>query len=322
MKRKIEIFCTLGPKSLNKKFLNFTKGKITLVRLNLSHIDISNLEKTISFIRHETNVPICIDTEGAQIRTKVKKRKKIKKGKRFKFFINEKDSLYPIEVFDQIDVGNKLLIGFESLTAIVTKKTNNYFECTATSEGYLENNKGVYVANKKIKLNYLTPKDLEAIKIAKQLKIKNFALSFTNSLNDIVKFSHLLPKSRKIYKFESKSALKNWKELLNSGNEFLIDRGDLSKETSIEEIPFYQRKIVKDVKSKNKKVFIATNFLESMIKNPEPTRAEANDIYSSLEMGASGLVLAAETAIGDYPFRSVSFLKKIIKNFRKTKLNF
>ena len=93
-----------------------------------------------------------------------------------------------------------MLIGFESLTAIVTKKTNNYFECTATSEGYLENNKGVYVANKKIKLNYLTPKDLEAIKIAKQLKIKNFALSFTNSLNDIVKFSHLLPKSRKIYK--------------------------------------------------------------------------------------------------------------------------
>ena len=158
---------------------------------------------------------------------------------------------------------------------------------------------------------------MKAIHIAKNLKIKNFALSFTNSHNDIKEFNKLLPNTRKIFKIESQSALKNWKKILKFGHEFLIDRGDLSKETSIEKIPILQRKIIKDVKRKNKKVYVATNFLESMINKSFPTRAEANDIYSSLEMGADGLVLAAETAIGKYPLESVNFLTKIINIYKK-----
>ena len=96
--------------------------------------------------------------------------------------------------------------------------------------------------------------------------------------------------------------------------------GDLSKEVNIENIPTFQRKIVKEVKRlKNKEVYIATNLLESMIKNIYPTRAEANDIFNCLEMGANGLVLAAETAVGKYPLDAVNFLKKIINNYNKFK---
>ena len=103
---------------------------------------------------------------------------------------------------------------------------------------------------------------------------------------------------------------------IKHGNDFLIDRGDLSKETSIEEIPIFQQKLVNSAKKKNKKIYVATNFLESMIQKPFPTRAEANDIFTSLQMGVDGVVLAAETAIGKYPLETISFLIKVIKKYR------
>ena len=112
------------------------------------------------------------------------------------------------------------------------------------------------------------------------------------------KFKNILASENKIYKIETRKAIKNINSIVKNGEQFLIDRGDLSKETSLEEIPLIQRNIFNvSKKYKNKKVFVATNLLESMMYNNYPTRGEANDIFSSLEMGASGLVLAAETAI-------------------------
>ena len=100
----------------------------------------------------------------------------------------------------------------------------------------------------------------------------------------------------------------------------MIDRGDLSKEVNVENIPVAQRKLFKMKKKyKNRRIFVATNLLESMLNNNYPTRGEANDIFNSLEMGAAGLVLAAETAIGKYPIETVMFLKKMIKSFQKSK---
>ena len=183
--------------------------------------------------------------------------------------------------------------------------------------GYLENNKGVHLENRKLKLNFLTDKDFRSIKIAEKLKIKHFALSFTNSHEDVIKFNKLLKNKVKIFKLESKSALKNLDKILKVGKKFLIDRGDLSKEISTEMIPIAQRKINLLAKRKKKDIYVATNFLESMLKNNYPTRGEVNDIYNTLELGSKGVVLAAETAIGKFPINSVKFLKKIIKIFNK-----
>ena len=188
--------------------------------------------------------------------------------------------------------------------------------------GNLENNKGVHLVNRKISLEYLTKKDFKAIEIAKKLKIKNFALSFTNTSEDIKKFNSILPNCRNIFKLETSQAIKNLDKLFKYGENFLIDRGDLSKDITIEKIPYIQRYIFKKAKKfKKVKIFIATNFLESMIEKPYPTRAEANDIFSSLEIGASGLVLAAETAIGKYPAESVSFIRDMYITFKKFKKN-
>ena len=320
-KKKIKILCTLGPSSLNKKFLSFAKGKVNLLRLNMSHIEINNLKKIIFFLKKNSKIPICIDTEGAQIRTKVNKTILYKKNQKFKIYLNKGNfNIYPREILKKIKTKDILDIGFSGLVAQVIKVKKDYLSLQTTSQGLLENNKGVHLKNRTIKLNFLTQKDFKAIKIAKKLKIKNFALSFTNSVDDMKKFKNILASENKIYKIETRKAIKNINSIVKNGEQFLIDRGDLSKETSLEEIPLIQRNIFNvSKKYKNKKVFVATNLLESMMYNNYPTRGEANDIFSSLEMGASGLVLAAESAIGKFPIEAINFLNKIIKSFLKNK---
>lgn len=313
-----KIICTLGPKSLNKEFLKFSSKHIDLLRLNMSHIEIKELGKKIDFIRRFTKTQICIDTEGAQIRTKSKFTKKFKTNQIIKLKKFSKTfQLYPGYVFDKLEKNDVLEIGFENLKVKVINSKKNLKILKVIIPGKLENNKGVHLVNRKIKINYLTEKDLEAIKIGKSKGIKFFALSFTNSVSDIKKFNKILPNYKKIFKIETKNAIKVFKDMLKVGDYFLIDRGDLSKDVKIENIPVIQRYLASLCKKKRKNLYIATNLLESMVTNLSPTRGEANDIYSILETGAKGLVLAAETAIGNYPIECVNFLKKMIKTFKK-----
>lgn len=319
--RNKDIFCTLGPSSMTKNFLkNARKLKINLLRINLSHIEINQLNSLIKFIRKFTKVPICIDTEGAQIRSKVLKKSFYKKNKNLIIYKDKGNfKLYPDEIFFKIKSKDILDIGFSGLIIKVEKKTQNKLLCKVIREGFLETNKGIHIKNRKIKINFLTKKDFEAIKIGKKNNIKFYALSFTNNEKDVVNFNKILKNETKIYKLETKQALKNLKKIFKKGSNFLIDRGDLSKDISIEYIPLAQRKILKLGNKLKKKIYVATNFLESMIENPIPTRGEVNDIYSTLELGAKGLVLAAETAIGKYPVESVLIVKKIIEVFKSKK---
>ena len=317
MKKRIEIFCTLGPSSLNKSFLKFASNNIDLLRLNMSHLSLSKLEKNIKFIKNFSRIPICIDTEGAQIRTKCKRVKFLKKNQKIKIEKNSNFFLYPSEVISKLKVNDKLEIGFRGLSIKLIKKLKNSFMCKVIEQGFLEPNKGVHVTNRKVNLNYLTDKDLEAIKIGKKHKIKFYALSFTNNERDVVKFNNLAVNENKIFKIETSEAIKNLSKIMKKGKNFLIDRGDLSKDVKIENIPLVQRKIIALGKKQKKNVYVATNFLESMIINSYPTRAEVNDIYNTIEMGSKGLVLAAETAVGKNPHNCVKILKKIIKAFKE-----
>ena len=274
----------------------------------------------IKNIKKKTKVKICLDTEGAQIRTKVKTTKKIKLNS--KFLIHKKKGnfkVYPEDIFSKIKVKDKISIGFDNLLGKVVKVEEEKIILKCLASGLLETNKGVHIHNRKIKINFLTKKDLKAIEIAKKNNIKNFALSFTNNCEDIKKFNLLLPSENKYFKIETEEAIRNFRKMTKIANCFLIDRGDLSREVNISNIPIVQRYIFKNKKKKNS-IAIATNFLESMIKNPSPTRAEANDIFNSLEMGASALVLAAETAIGKYPKECVNFLTSVIKSYNKYNL--
>ena len=316
----MKIISTLGPSTINKDFLKFASSEIDLIRLNMSHLSIKKLEENIKIIKKNCKTPICIDTEGAQIRTKVKKKKNYREGSIINISKNKDNfMLYPSNVFSSLKINDILNIGFDGLLVKVIKLKKDIVTKVIRS-GKLENNKGVHIENRKIRLDYLTKKDFQAILIGKKYKIKNFALSFTRSVDDIIKFNKLLKVENKIFKIETKNAVKNFDKMIKYGKNFLIDRGDLSKEISIENIPIAQR-IMFEIKNKfnNKNIYVATNLLESMIKNNLPTRGEANDIFNSLEMGADGLVLAAETAIGKNPKECVLFLKKILKTYKLSK---
>ena len=316
--KKIKIICTVGPSTLNNTFLKFAKkNNVNLLRLNMSHLSIDNLIKSIKFIKKNCAIPICIDTEGAQIRTKVKKEKFFRLGKIITINDVQKNfHLYPGYISERIKINDLLDVGFSNLKIKVLKINGRKIICKVISSGKLESNKGVHVINRKVKIDYLTRKDLEAIEIGKKHNIKNFALSFTNSVKDVLNFNELLPNQNKIYKIETLNACNHFHEIIKHANNLLIDRGDLSKDVKVENIPIFQRKLFKiKNKSRKKNIYVATNLLESMIENSFPTRGEANDIFNSLEMGASGLVLAAETAIGKNPISTVKFLNKMIKVF-------
>ena len=316
-----KIFCTLGPASLNYMFFRkIKKYKIALFRINLSHTNIKDLKNIINYIKRNTNVPICIDTEGAQIRTIYKNRKFFTINKFIKIdnsTTSNNLSFYP-DIYNKLSLNMILNIGFENLQIKIIKKEKNHFIAKIISEGYLEKNKGVHIKGVPIALPVLTNKDLEAIKIVEKMKINNFALSFTNSIKDVLYFNKIIPAGRKIIKIETKQAINNIEKILNHCDEVLIDRGDLSKEVSIIDVPKEHRKIQKIANKKNKKVYIATNLLESMVTKPYPTRAEINDIYNCLELGASGLVLAAETAVGKWPVECINIISDVIKSYDKT----
>ena len=166
---------TVGPSSLNKKFLRFVQKKrdlISLVRINLSHVSYEKLLSNINYIRSYCSVPICIDTEGAQIRTKVDKKKFIKKNKIFFLYkSNDNFKLYPENVFRQIKIRDTLNIGFEGLIAKVIKKNEKFISLKCISAGLLENNKGVHLENREINLDFITPKDLKCIELAKKIEL-------------------------------------------------------------------------------------------------------------------------------------------------------
>ncbi len=322
--KNIKIISTLGPATLNKKILNSIKRDIDIFRLNMSHLSLDELTKNLKFLRQNNIKNICLDTEGAQVRTLKTKKRYFKINTKIELSCiyktkNNIIQLYPKFSFKKIKVKSKILIGFNGLKLKVTNVTYDKLYCKVVEPGYLESNKGVHIYSE-LKLDPLTQKDREAIEIAKKFDVKIFALSFANSETDVSILKKIIPKkSIIISKIETRKGLLNRIKITKMSDAVLIDRGDLSRYVDIPKIPLAQRLIIIDAKKLNKNIYVATNLLETMINSNEPTRAESNDIFSSLEMGSDGLVLAAETAIGKYPKECINFLKKSIKVFNDRK---
>jgi pyruvate kinase len=141
-------------------------------------------------------------------------------------------------------------------------------------------------------------------------------MSFANRADDVRLMRRLCgPGAEIIFKIESPAGVRNLDGILEVADEILIDRGDLSRRVPIEQIPFLQRRIIAMARSRGWAVYVATNLSESMVTTQSPNRAEVNDVVSTLEMGASGLVLAAETAIGNYPVEAVAMVRALISGF-------
>jgi pyruvate kinase len=321
--KKIKIICTIGPSSFKRSILNKLKRLgVDIFRINLSHTKIEELIKNINLLKSCVDKKkICIDTEGAQVRTGHNIKTKILKKNQKVIFGNNHSyryNFYPKIDFKKLKLKTKVFIGFDDLILKILKINKNELFCKVLSAGKIEPNKGVHFNFNELTMPALTEKDIEAIKISKKLGVRKFALSFANSKADVQILKKLINKNDfLISKIETSNGLKNLKEITKISDAILLDRGDLSRYVPIHEIPLQQMKVLKCSNLNLKPTYIATNLLETMINKQTPTRAEANDIYQSLFHGARGLVLAAETAIGKYPIECVQFIKNCIKVYSK-----
>ena len=328
--KKVKIICTIGPSSSSPNILRkLKKLGVNIFRINMSHTKLSELPFIIRRLKKIVGTEkICIDTEGPQLRTTyVKKKSIIKKNKILKIFnnnnlsTNQRISLYPEFNILKIPKNTKIFVGFDGIVLKVLGKNlkKNFIFAKILNQGVLDSNKGVHV-DKKINLSCLTEKDLLAIHYAQKKGIRNFAMSFVNSGKDTILMRKIIGNnSFLISKIETRNAIRNLKKISKYSNAVLIDRGDLSREVPIEKIPLAQDFIIKTSKKNKVPVYVATNLLETMIKDLSPTRAESHDIFSTLKQGASGLVLAAESAVGKNPIECVIFLKKCIKSHNARK---
>jgi len=319
----VKILSTLGPSSLNKSTVQaLEKAGVNLFRINLSHTQLEDVEKIISNIQAWTEVPICLDSEGAQVRNglMVAGQALFNTGDLVKIHScgvigdSENISFTPASVCSQLRIGDVIQVDFNSASFSVVDCHSDYLTVKVIHGGYVGSNKGA-VVSRSLKLAAITQKDEAAFDVGLKMGIKNFALSFTHCADDVAQARNIIGEMNLISKIESIQGVLNLKEILPRVDQILIDRGDLSREIAIEKIPFIQRSIIAYARIYETPVYVATNLLESMIHSGTPTRAESNDVASTLLMGASGLVLAAETAIGHYPVESVKMIAAIIRQF-------
>jgi pyruvate kinase len=312
----------LGPASLRPKIVReLDERGVSLFRINLSHTPSDAVESTIDFVQQHSTTLICLDTEGAQVRTAVmaagvvlRKRQRVKLASEV---IGAADvvTLRPAEVFSQLTVGSILNVDFHGAALRVTRLGARSAEAVVVEGGRVGSNKAVTV-DPPAQLPPFTDHDVRAIELGARKGIRHVALSFASGADDVDRLRGLVPpETYVISKIESRAGIQNVEGIANASDAVLIDRGDLSREVPIEHVPLYQKHIVRCANACNKPVFVATNLLESMVTNGRPTLAEANDIINTLVDGAHGLVLAAETAIGRHPVKSVDMVARLIRAF-------
>jgi pyruvate kinase len=318
-----KIIVTLGPSSMNKNTVNkMDRLGVDYFRINLSHVYINELEETINKIKQWTDKPVCLDSEGAQLRTgKIASEViKLETGNSIKFtnssFNEDVDStIIPLNVVNPealLAVGDLLRIDFNSVIVQISEIKELGISARVIKGGQVGTNKGIGL-DRQITLPRFTEKDISAFKIAKKLKLDTLFLSFCSAGEDVLILRNLFDYPiRIISKIESTKALNNLDSICKESDGILIDRGDLSRDVPLTKIAFAQSYILDNAKKMDVPAYIATNLVESMIEKSEPTRAEINDMVHALKNGAGGLVLAAETAIGKYPTECVRIVANLI----------
>ncbi len=298
----------------------------TLFRINLSHTDIIDVPERIRMIQSCTNVPICLDSEGAQVRTGyfvepavMFRENSIVRAHSRRVAGDERDfNFYPLNVIQHFEPGDFISIDFNSVLVQVIETHKDHVTMRVINGGKVGRNKAVTV-DRAIPLDAMTDKDIAAVKIGVEMGIKHFALSFANCGDDVEAMRALTGDDAFIIsKIECLNGLKNLDDIAERSNAILIDRGDLSREVPIERVPGTQKRIIRQVKKIGRKIYVATNLLETMVSAPLPTRAEVNDIFNTLVDGADGLVLAAETAIGSYPIECANMIVRMVREFENS----
>lgn len=328
--RKTKIICTLGPSTDNDKILKelILQG-MDVARFNFSHGDhnehLQRLRKIEEF-REELKIPVAtlMDTRGPEVRIgdfKDNQKVQLKAGQLFS--LTTKDVVgdntqvsitYPSLIYD-VDPGIKILIDDGLIEMTVVEVTSTEIICKVKNNGIISNKKGVNIPGVHLSMPYISERDRLDILFAIENKFDFIAASFVRTVDDIIEIKKMLHKHHSqikiVAKIENLQGVQNIDEIINEADGIMIARGDMGVEIPYEELPALQKKIIKKVYNSGKQVITATQMLDSMVKNPRPTRAETTDVANAIYDGTSAIMLSGETAAGDYPVDALRAMVKI-----------
>ena len=330
--KKTKIVCTIGPKTESKEVLKqLLEAGMNVMRLNFSHGDYEEHGRRISNLREvmaETGMraAILLDTKGPEIRTiKLEGGNDVSlvAGQEFTFTTdrtvigNNKIVAVTYEGFaSDLKAGDTVLVDDGLIAMEVKEVSGNEVKCIVKNNGDLGENKGINLPNVSVNLPALAEKDINDLKFGCEQGIDFVAASFIRKAEDVLAVRKVLCENggenvKIISKIENQEGLNNFDEILEVTDGVMVARGDLGVEIPVEEVPFAQKMMIEKCNEAGKPVITATQMLDSMIKNPRPTRAEANDVANAIIDGTDAVMLSGETAKGKYPVEAVKVMARI-----------
>lgn len=335
--RKTKIICTLGPSTDKGDVLRqlMLEG-MNVARFNFSHgsheEQLGRLNRLVE-LREELDLPIAalLDTKGPEIRLKQFKKGKIelKAGQTFTLSVGdflgdeEKVAISYEELYQDVSVGSRILIDDGLIEMHVAEINGTDIVCTVENGGPVSDRKGVNVPDAELSMPYISEKDYDDIVFGVEHEFDFIAASFTRTADDILQIRKILEEHgcktiNIIAKIENMQGVANIDEIIKVADGIMVARGDMGVEIPLEEVPVLQKKIIEKVYMAGKQVITATQMLDSMMKHPRPTRAEATDVANAVYDGTSAIMLSGETAAGDYP---VEALKTMVRIAQRTELD-
>lgn len=328
--RKTKIICTLGPASESEEVIReLMLAGMNVARLNFSHGTYEEqrgkLER-VKKVREELELPVALllDTKGPEIRTGVleKGRIELKKGQTFVLTTEEivgnegRVSITYKDLVKDVKAGDSILIDDGLIGLRVNKVTDKDIICTVENGGAVSNKKGINVPGVSLNMPFISKKDYEDIVFGIEEGFDYIAASFTRTADDILEIRRILEEKncnhiKIIAKIENTQGVENIDDILRVSDGIMIARGDMGVEIPLEEVPVVQKKLIQKIFETGKPVITATQMLDSMIKNPRPTRAETTDVANAIYQGTSAIMLSGETASGQYPVEALKTMVKI-----------
>ena len=335
--KRTKIVCTLGPASQSEDVLReLILNGLNVCRFNFSHGSHEEHKGRIDMVkkvREELNRPIAIllDTKGPEIRTGnfADPEVLLEEGSEFTITMDEVVGTKEIctvsykGLADDVKEGDTILIDDGLVGLRVKSVENGNIKCIVENSGIVKNHKGVNVPGVKINLPAITPKDVSDIEFGIREGIDMIAASFVRKASDVLAIREILEKNNAgdvliLSKIENQEGVENIDEILQVSDGIMVARGDLGVEIPTEEIPIVQKMIIKKCNELAKPVITATQMLDSMIRNPRPTRAEVTDVANAIYDGTDAIMLSGETAAGKYPVEAVKVMASIAKRIEQT----
>lgn len=328
--RKTKIICTLGPSTEDTNVMKqlMLEG-MNVARFNFSHGDykshLANLKK-IEKLRKELDLPIAtlLDTKGPEIRIGNFKDHKISLEKDQLFTLTTRDiegdehqvSVSYKDIINDVHKGDRVLIDDGLVELEIQNISETDILCKVLNEGTISDHKGVNVPGVDLTMPFISQKDYEDIVFGIENGYDFVAASFTRTAEDILEIRKIFQEKKCktmniIAKIENMQGVNNIEEIIRVSDGIMIARGDMGVEIPLEDVPVIQKEIIKKARDAGKQVITATQMLDSMIKNPRPTRAEATDVANAIYDGTSAIMLSGETAAGLYPVEALKTMVKI-----------